>query len=319
MKVVFSQPCGTTCPGAHGYIFEKRENDMRETKTVKQLFLLIQRSDKLAFKELLIYSYLVWRRRYGKPTTLHLLRKEFGFRPGKIEAWVARLQELGLVGDDLTALEPPAGWFNARAGSEWWDRLQYTPVGWPKKGQSWITLATFVKRKAGVSNTQVARQLGCTPSSVRNAVMTLRAKEQKVDEMVVFKEAVKPLADDFGKPWLEAKFRGWYRNGGYQWYLEDDSFTRHCLKIQEALKGYPSAKVENLWRVILSKMAEYDHFEHFICNFGICWKLIINASNQVPTFSFVETGLLRQADNLVEYARTHSNYLLWEPFAYTER
>jgi len=285
--------------------------------TIKQLFVLVQKTTKLTTKELLIYSYLVWQRRYDKPTTPYLLRKEFGFRPGKIKEWVARLKGLGLVNETLEALEPPAGWFGARPGAEWWDRLQYTPVGWPRKGQSWITIATHAKRKSGIDDKLVAKQLGCTARSVRNAGLTLRAKEQKVDEMVAVKD-VKPLVEDFGKPWLEIKLRQWYRTGDYQWYMDDEWFSIRCQKIQDALKGYPSAKVEKLWRTILNKMDGYDHFEHFMCNFGGCWRLIINASNQVPTFSFVETGLLRQADNLVEYARTHSNYLLWEPFPYKE-
>ena len=68
---------------------------MQETQTAKQLFVLIQKADKLTTK-LLIYSYLVWQRRYGKPTTLYLLRKDFGFRPGKIKEWIAHLKELGL-------------------------------------------------------------------------------------------------------------------------------------------------------------------------------------------------------------------------------
>ncbi len=280
------------------------------TKTVKQLFVLIQRADKLSTKELLIYSYLVWQRRYDKPTTLYQLRKEFGFRPGKINEHVARLQELKLVGDDLTALEPQAGWFNVRAGAEWWDRLQYTPVGWPKKGQSWITLATHAKRKSGIDNKLVARQLGCTSRSVRNAGMTLRAKEQKIDELVAVKEG-KLATEDFGRPWLESKLRGWCDEYAWSKY-----FPRHCQKIQDALKGYPSSQVEKLWREVVSKLEYCKLIEHFICNFGGCWRLITNSSTQVPTLSYIENGLLRQAENLTEFARTHDSYVLWEPIPY---
>lgn len=283
---------------------------MRETRTVKQLFLLIQKSDKLAFKELLLYSYLVWQRRYEKPTTLYLLRKEFGFRPGKIKEWIEHLKELGLVSDELIALEPPAGWFNVRAGAEWWDRLQYTPVGWPKKGQSWITLATHAKRKSGIDNKLAARQLGCTTRSVRNADMTLRAKEQKIEDMVAVKE-VNLATDDFGKPWLEAKFRDW--GGDYVW---NEYFPQHCQKIQDALKGYPSSQVEKVWREVVANLDDCELIEHFICNFGRCWKLITNSSNQVPTLSYARNGLLRQAENLVTYAGMHNKYLLWEPIPY---
>jgi hypothetical protein len=294
-----------------------RENDMKETKTVKQLFVLIPKADKLSTKELLIYSYLIWQRRYEKPTTRYLLRKEFGFRPGTIKEAVGHLLELELISENLEALEPPTGFFNPKAGIEWWDRLQYTPVGWPKKGQSWITLATHAKHKCGIDNNLIARQMGCTTRSVRNASMTLRAKEQKVEEMILLKE-VKPGSENFGKPWLEAKFRSWYRNGNYEWYIPDEWFTKHCQRIQDALIDYPSAQVEALWRCILDKMDEYDHFEHFVCQFRVCWKLITNSSNQMPTFSYVRTGLLRQAENLAIFARTHSNYLHWEPVPYKE-
>ena len=57
------------------------------------------------------------------------------------------------------------------------------------------------QKKAGATNTLVARQSGCTPRSVRNAGLTLRAKEQQVDDMIVFKDE-KPVNE-------ESDDRGW--------------------------------------------------------------------------------------------------------------
>ena len=53
--------------------------------------------------------------------------------------------------------------------------------------------------------------IGMHARSIRNAGLTLRAKEQRVDDMIVFKDEkdAKPVNEDFGKPWLELKLREW--------------------------------------------------------------------------------------------------------------
>ena len=48
------------------------------TEKKKQLFLLVQQHAGLRFKELLVYSWLVWKARYGLAATMYQIRKELG-------------------------------------------------------------------------------------------------------------------------------------------------------------------------------------------------------------------------------------------------
>ena len=92
----------------------------------------------------------------------------------------------------------------------------------------------------------------------------------------------------------------------------------HCRKIQDSLRIYPSAQVEKLWSELVRRLDDPELVEWLVCKFIGCWRLITGSSNQVPTLSYVQNGLLRQAENLAEYSRTHNNYVLWEPIPYKE-
>ena len=263
----------------------------------------------MAFKELLVYSYLVYRagqhnasisaRRLS--TILHIDRRTMRTTLNLLRTWELARQDQG---GRWLGLEPTVeqwGWFSQVQSSNtsawpWWRKFGYFPCYLPERDLTALEAAVFwkVRNVAGtyyrIRATGLATQLASAPRSVFAAIEKLKAKallsedlkpdlKASVDYWQDTQLNVQPVREEEYKS-LWDLISGWYGDTEYYLYDSTDNFRRHVDQAESLMleTGYTKPQIGDYWEAVADASGRKPSvFECFLASgFALLFKAVKN-------------------------------------------